>query len=52
MTFARIIVHSAMVLLVAGAMARPALAETVEVKIDNFTYTPQQITVKAGTTVV
>ena len=40
-----------MVLLVAGAIAGPARAETVEVKIDNFTYNPQQITVKAGTTV-
>jgi plastocyanin len=29
----------------------PARAETVEVKIDNFTFTPQQITVKAGDTV-
>ena len=52
MTVARILVHSAMVLLLAGAMAGLARAETVEVKIDNFTYNPQQITVKAGTTVV
>ena len=52
MMVARILVHSAMVLLMAGVMAGPARAETVEVKIDNFTYNPQQITVKAGTTVV
>jgi plastocyanin len=51
MKFARILAQSAMVLLVAGAIAGPARAETVEVKIDNFTYNPQQITVKAGTTV-
>jgi plastocyanin len=43
----------AMALLVAAAMAvtSPALAATVEVKIDNFTFNPQQITVKAGDTV-
>jgi plastocyanin len=29
----------------------PAWAETIEVKIDNFTFNPQQITVKAGDTV-
>ena len=29
------------------AMA-PVRADTIEVKIDNFTFTPQQITVKAG----
>jgi plastocyanin len=51
MKFKRILAQSAMVLLVAGAIAGPARAETVEVKIDNFTYNPQQITVKAGTTV-
>jgi len=28
-----------------------ASAETIEVKIDNFTFAPQQITVKAGDTV-
>jgi plastocyanin len=52
MKFAGILAHSAMALLVALAMADPARADTVEVKIDNFTYNPQQITVKAGTTVV
>jgi plastocyanin len=31
--------------------AVPARAETIEVKIDNFTFNPQQITVKAGDTV-
>ena len=29
----------------------PARAADVEVKIDNFVYNPQQVTVKAGTTV-
>ena len=33
------------------AFAAPASAATVEVKIDNFTFNPQQITVKAGDTV-
>ncbi len=33
------------------AFAAPARAATVEVKIDNFTFNPQQITVKAGDTV-
>ena len=44
----------AMALLVAATMAvaSPALAATVEVKIDNFTFNPQQITVKAGDTVI
>jgi len=39
--------------LLAGAavMAAPAGAEDMEVKIDNFTFVPQQVTVKAGTTV-
>ncbi|HEY4139887.1 MAG TPA: cupredoxin family copper-binding protein [Pseudolabrys sp.] len=33
------------------AMA-PARAADIAVKIDNFAYSPQQVTVKAGTTVV
>jgi amicyanin len=37
-----------MILLVAVSAGRAA---DTEVKIDNFTYNPQQITVKAGTTV-
>jgi plastocyanin len=43
----------AMALLVAATMAvtSPAQAATVEMKIDNFTFNPQQITVKAGDTV-
>jgi len=39
-------------LLTAVIVAGPAWADDVQVKIDNFSYTPQQITVKAGTTVV
>ncbi len=36
---------------VAIAVASPAMAATIEVKIDNFTFNPQQVTVKAGDTV-
>jgi amicyanin len=32
-------------------MAAPAGARDAQVKIDNFTFTPQSVTVKAGTTV-
>jgi amicyanin len=32
-------------------MAAPAWAEDTQVKIDNFTFAPQSVTVKAGTTV-
>ena len=48
-----ILALGAMALLVAVAIAAasPARAATVEVKIDNFTFNPQQITVKAGDTV-
>ena len=35
----------------APVSADPAPANTVEVKIDNFTFAPQRVTVKAGTTV-
>lgn len=49
MTFARVLALGAIVLLVAASAAQ---AEDAEVKIDNFTYNPQQLTVKAGTTVV
>ncbi|HEY5166574.1 MAG TPA: cupredoxin family copper-binding protein [Pseudolabrys sp.] len=39
--------------LVAVALATTATrADEIQVKIDNFTFNPQQITVKAGTTVV
>jgi amicyanin len=48
MNFARILALGATVLLVAATASRAA---DTEVKIDNFTYNPQQITVKAGTTV-
>ena len=39
--------------LLAGAavMAAPAGAEDTAVKIDNFTFAPQTVTVKAGTTI-
>ena len=33
------------------AAASPARAANIEVKIDNFTFNPQQVTVKAGDTV-
>ena len=35
----------------AAVMAAPGGAEDMAVKVDNFTFTPQRITVKAGTTV-
>ena len=37
--------------ILAMAAAGPAWAATVEVKIANFTYSPKQVTVKAGDTV-
>jgi plastocyanin len=52
MNFARALALGAMVLLVAAVIAAPAQAEETQVKIDNFTFNPQQITVKAGATVV
>ena len=53
MTREKFLALGAMALLVAATMAvaSPAQAATVEVKIDNFTFNPQQITVKAGDTV-
>jgi plastocyanin len=32
-------------------LAAPAAPESAEVKIDNFTFAPQSVTIKAGTTV-
>ena len=54
MNFARTFALGAMAGLVAAAIAAasPARAADIEVKIDNFTFNPQQITVKAGDTVV
>ena len=52
MTFARTLALGAIMLLVAVAIAGSSVrAADTEVKIDNFTFNPQQITVKAGTTV-
>jgi plastocyanin len=34
-----------------AAVAEPAATAATEVKIDNFTFVPQRLTVKAGTTV-
>ena len=52
MKFTKTLAHSAAALLMAAAMtATPAWADDMEVKIDNFTFNPQQITVKVGTTV-
>ena len=53
MTRTKFLALGAMALLVAATMAvaNPAQAATVEVKIDNFTFNPQQIVVKAGDTV-
>ena len=53
MNFGRNIALGAIGLLVAAAIAAsPVRAEEVEVKIDNFTFNPQEVTVKPGTTVV
>jgi plastocyanin len=53
MTFARTLALGAIILLVAVALVTSTVrAADTEVKIDNFTFNPQQITVKAGTTVV
>ncbi|MGI8524730.1 MAG: cupredoxin domain-containing protein [Pseudolabrys sp.] len=50
---ARNLSFGAMAGLIAAAIAvTPVRADEVQVKIDNFTFNPQQITVKAGTTVV
>jgi plastocyanin len=53
MTRTKFLALGAMALLVAATMAvtSPAQAADVEVKIDNFTFNPQQITVKTGDTV-
>ena len=52
MTFARKLALGASGLLVAVAITgSPVRAADAEVKIDNFTFNPQQITVKAGDTV-
>ena len=52
MQSAGMLARGAMVMLVGLLLAAaPARAADVEVKIDNFVYNPQQITVKAGTTV-
>ncbi|HEY1311587.1 MAG TPA: cupredoxin family copper-binding protein [Pseudolabrys sp.] len=51
MTFVKILAQGAIALLVAAMTASAAQAATFEVKIDNFTFNAQQITVKAGDTV-
>lgn len=53
MNFGRNIALGAIGLLVAAAIAAsPVRAADTQVKIDNFTFNPQTVTVKAGTTVV
>jgi plastocyanin len=49
MTLARVLALGAAVMLVAAG--NPVRAATIEVKIDNFVFNPQQITVHAGDTV-
>jgi plastocyanin len=53
MNFARTLALGAMAGLLTAAImaASPARAADIEVKIDNFVFNPQQITVKAGDTV-
>jgi plastocyanin len=53
MTFARALAFGVTILVVAVAIvASPASAADIEVKIDNFTFNPKQITVNVGDTVV
>jgi plastocyanin len=51
--FVRSAVLGGLLGLLAGVavMAAPAAAEDTAVKIDNFTFAPQRVTVKAGTTI-
>ena len=51
MTYVRMLARGAMALLVAAVTASVVHAAAAEVKIDNFTFSPQQVTVKAGDTV-
>ena len=52
MTFARTLALGVTILLVAVAIvASPVRASDIEVKIDNFTFNPKQVTVKAGDTI-
>ena len=51
MTFARTLALGVIILLVAVAMESPVRASDIEVKIDNFTFNPKQVTVKAGDTI-
>ncbi|MGA7150829.1 MAG: plastocyanin/azurin family copper-binding protein, partial [Pseudolabrys sp.] len=50
MTFARTLALGVIILLVAVAES-PVRASDIEVKIDNFTFNPQQVTLKAGHTI-
>ena len=50
MTFARTLALGVIILLVAVAES-PVRASDIEVKIDNFTFNPKQVTVKAGDTI-
>ncbi|MGA7534883.1 MAG: cupredoxin family copper-binding protein [Pseudolabrys sp.] len=50
MTFARTLTLGVIILLVAVAES-PVRASDIEVKIDNFTFNPKQVTVKAGDTI-
>jgi plastocyanin len=53
MTFVRILAHGGIVPLVTFVIAvAPARSANIEVKVDNFTFNPPQITVKAGDTVI
>jgi len=50
MNFARTLTLGVIILLVAVAES-PVRASDIEVKIDNFTFNPKQVTVKAGDTI-
>jgi plastocyanin len=52
MTLGRTLALGAIILLVAVAIAgSPVRASDIEVKIDNFTFNPKQVMVKAGDTI-
>ena len=50
-TFVRGAFAAALLLALASGLPGTAQAATLEVKIDNFTFSPQRLTVKAGATV-
>jgi plastocyanin len=50
-TMTRVLARSLLIAAMIVAASAPVRAADMEVKIDNFTFNPQKLTVKAGTTV-